>query len=62
MNKDQEKIQQDMAIGMKIMNDNMPALIEKMRIDSILHRHKYQQLIEQGFNEAQALELCKHTI
>lgn len=41
------------------MSRNMPHMIEYERIQAKLKRERYLALIENGFNEIQALELCK---
>lgn len=38
---------------------NLPVLMEFFEVDAQVKRAKYLALIGKGFNEAQALELCK---
>lgn len=38
---------------------NLPVILEFWAIDAEIKRTKYLALLRQGFNEAQALELCK---
>jgi len=38
---------------------NLDVILEYMQIDAQIKRSRYSALIDQGFNEAQALELCK---
>jgi len=37
----------------------LPLLSQYARMNAKLHKVKYDALIEQGFDEKQALELCK---
>lgn len=37
----------------------LPLLLEYNKIDAQIRRSKYLALIENGFNEQQALELCR---
>jgi hypothetical protein len=57
MNEDKKAV--DMAQGVKNLTENIVALMEFERLNARLTRAKFLALIEQGFNEAQALELCK---
>lgn len=38
---------------------NFGVILEYWQIDAQIKRTRYKALIDQGFNEAQALELCK---
>jgi len=46
--------------GLERMRRNYDALIEYGRLIAKLRRDRYLQYLEQGFSEAQALELVKH--
>jgi hypothetical protein len=54
-----DKQQVTIAVSVKTLKDNLPAFLEHTRINAIITRQKYLALISNGFNEAQALELCK---
>ena len=54
-----DKQQVTLAMGVKSLKDNLPAFLEHTRLNAIITREKYLALISNGFNEAQALELCK---
>ena len=41
------------------MTRNMPQMIEYERLQAKLKRERYLALIENGFDQNQALELCK---
>jgi hypothetical protein len=40
------------------LEKNLPDIIEHITIMAKIHKHKYDALIKEGFNEKQALELC----
>ncbi len=41
------------------MRDIMPDYIEYLKVDARLRREKFKTLIEEGWTEDQAVELCK---
>jgi hypothetical protein len=47
---------QDAVIRMRLM---MEPQIEYLKLKAVLHKAKYDALIENGFTPEQALELCK---
>lgn len=48
-----------LAQSVKNMRENLPALMEFEQLQARLSRHKFQALVEAGFSEQQALELCR---
>lgn len=48
-----------MKEGLRNMIENLPTLIEHMKIMSKLHKAKFDALKAEGFSDAEALELCK---
>lgn len=54
-----EKRQVDFALAVKLLRENLPAAMEHHALQAQLQWHKFQRLKEQGFTEAQALELVK---
>jgi hypothetical protein len=56
---DEDKKSVDMARGVKHLRDNIIAMIEFEQLNARLVRAKYLALLEQGFTEQQALELCR---
>lgn len=55
-----EKKRAEFAQLLAWMRDDMPAQIEYEVLKARLTWHRYQALRQQGFTEAQALELCKN--
>jgi len=49
----------DFVKELSALRDNMKYLVEFEKEMAVVTRYKYDALIEQGFTEAQALELCK---
>jgi hypothetical protein len=49
----------EMKAGIDAMKRNMPIILEHMALVASMKRTYYLALVEQGFTEAQALELCK---
>ena len=49
----------DFLKELAVIKDNMKYLVEYEKEMAIVTRYKYDALIEQGFNESQAIELCK---
>lgn len=54
-----EKDNAALAQSVKTLRDNLPAMMELKQLDAKLCRVKFLALVEQGFTEQQALELCK---
>lgn len=48
-----------LAQGVLHLRENLPALLELDALQAKLTRAKFLALVEQGFNEQQALELCR---
>jgi hypothetical protein len=48
-----------LAQAVKSMRENMPAMMEHQELQAIIIRKKYIALVQSGFTEFQALELCK---
>ncbi len=46
------------AMALKRMQENLPALLDMQRIQSRLVRERYTALLEAGFTQAEAMELC----
>jgi hypothetical protein len=53
---DQDKV--TLAQTVKSLQENLIAMLEYEEYRAKIIRHKYLKYIEQGFTEAQALELC----
>jgi hypothetical protein len=56
---DGEKLQMQIVQSLNILRENSPAILAKIELEAKFHRHKYLELIKEGFDERQALELCK---
>lgn len=54
-----ERSQVTLAQAVKKLRDNLPALLEMEQLHARLTRNKFLALVQQGFTEQQALELCK---
>jgi hypothetical protein len=54
-----ENSQVDIAIAVKTVRENLPAMLEMSRLQARLMREKYIALIKEGFTEEQALRLCR---
>jgi hypothetical protein len=48
-----------LAVLVREMRENLTAHIEFAQLDARIKRAKYLALIKEGFDERQALELCK---
>lgn len=48
-----------LATAVKELQQNMPAMLDHLRLRAFLQRHHFNELRNQGFTEVQALELCK---
>jgi len=48
-----------LALSVRTLRENLPALMELKQLDAKLCRVKFLALVEQGFTPEQALELCK---
>ncbi len=48
-----------LALSIRNLRENLPALMELKQIDAKLARVKFLALVQEGFTEQQALELCK---
>ena len=49
----------DFLKELAVIKNNMKYLVEYEKEMAVVTRYKYDALIEQGFNESQAIELCK---
>lgn len=61
MNDDPKREAQNAALAqsVKTLRENLPALIEIHQLNARLLRKRFIALVAEGFNEQQALELCK---
>ena len=48
--------------ALKKMKEQVPIMVEYYRVVAKLHREKFKALKEQGFTDAEALELCKDVV
>lgn len=44
------------------MTRNLPIFIEMMQVDAKIRRAKFEALVNEGFSEQQAIELCKGSL
>lgn len=54
-----EKDHAALALNVRTLRENLPALMELKQLDAKLARVKFLALVQEGFTEMQALELCK---
>lgn len=54
----EDKLQIDFCVAVKNMRDNILAHCEFAALNARIWRARYEELIEQGFTEEQALLLC----
>ena len=54
-----DNLNMKMAMDVKQMMERVPAMLDFVAYQAKLTRKKYLSLVESGFTEAQALELCK---
>jgi hypothetical protein len=52
----------EMRVALDTLVKSLPLMKEYETIQAKVTRSKYEALIEVGFTEAQALELCKKTV
>lgn len=52
----------DLQAGLESLRRGLPQLIEHAVMIAQFRRAFYLELVKQGFTEAQALDLCKHSI
>lgn len=48
-----------LATAVKELQQNMPAMLDHLRLRALFQRHYFNELRKQGFTEGQSLELCK---
>ncbi len=48
--------------ALRKMREELPMILELYAITSIMTRAKFNELVREGFTEAQALELCKSLV
>ena len=54
-----DKERSAIAVALKNIKENIPALFEMAQLDARLKFQKYNEFIKVGFTPEQALELCK---
>ena len=57
--RDADRSKVALAVLVREMQENLPAHLEFAKLTSKLQRARYLALIAEGFNDRQALELCK---
>lgn len=56
---DEDKGRVKLAVLVREMRENLTAHIEFAQLDSKVRRARFLALVKEGFDERQALELCK---
>lgn len=59
MSVNNEEFQLSVAQAAVRMKENLPALLEMIRMRAILTRHRYLSLVASGFKEEEALKLSE---